>query len=104
MSTGGGPTGVMRCPTCRAAQEWSHECRRCRCDLTLLREAKAAAESLRRQCLRALNANAPRQAVELAERYVELVGDDNSKELLAVCALLAGDWRTAKTVAASLVR
>ena len=30
----------MRCPTCRAEQEWSDNCRRCRCDLQLLREVE----------------------------------------------------------------
>ena len=42
----------MRCPACRASQEWSDVCRRCKCDLTLLRESANAYWRGRRDVLR----------------------------------------------------
>ena len=39
------------CPVCRAAQAWSDSCRRCRCDLRLLRRADAACRQARQQAL-----------------------------------------------------
>lgn len=92
----------MRCPTCRATQEWSNECRRCRCDLTLLWEANQAADDLRRRCLWELNAGSPGRALAFARSYDALTANADSRELLAVCALLAGDWPTAQLTAVSL--
>ena len=50
--------GEVRCPTCGAVQEWSDACRRCRCELTLLR--RAADEAL--DCSAALLAGVARRA------------------------------------------
>ena len=54
--------GMVRCPTCRALQEWSDACRRCRSDLRLLRASAAAYERSRRACLEAVRSGDPRAA------------------------------------------
>jgi hypothetical protein len=82
----------MTCPTCRARQPWSDECRRCKCDLTLLRQFRQTAGLHRRQCLRALRAGRPAAALAQASRYAVLVGADRASPLLAVCHLLCHNW------------
>ena len=44
----------MRCPTCGARPGWADTCRRCKCDLRLLRAAERAYEQHRAECLRLL--------------------------------------------------
>lgn len=41
--------GGVRCPTCHAEQEWSDVCRRCKCDLRLLRSMAEACRRHRRR-------------------------------------------------------
>src|SRR3954452_24834975 len=89
----------VRCPTYRAVQEWSDTCRRCRCDLRLLRSAQAAYDSLRRECLAQLDACQPDLALGHALRCVELRPDAESRRLLALCALVREDWETALRLA-----
>jgi hypothetical protein len=86
---------TVRCPTCRAVQEWSDTCRRCRCDLRLLRELADAYRHSRRRCLRELRAGRPREALRSARRCRRLRDDAESRRLLAVCTLLCGDWPAA---------
>ena len=94
------PTTV-RCPTCRAVQEWSATCRRCKTDLRLLGEVEEAYRSSRRRCLAQLRAGRVREALHAARLCHELRADDASARLLAVCALLGGDWETAAVLAGS---
>jgi hypothetical protein len=95
-------SATLRCPTCRAQQEWSDECRRCKCDLRLLRAAHRAYEQNRARCLTALRDNEPRSALAFARACERLQPGDASRKLLAVCALLAGDWATALSLAEDL--
>jgi hypothetical protein len=87
--------GTVRCPTCRATQPWSNECRRCKSDLRLLRAAHEAYGHARRQCLQALRGGLPHQALQLARYCAFLRQDEESRRLVALCALCAGDWSTA---------
>ena len=90
---------LVRCPTCRAVQEWSDACRRCRSDLRLLREFASAYRRDRRACLEALRSGRPGAAWPLARRCQALRGDAESLRLLAVVALCRGDWATAAALA-----
>ena len=83
------------CPTCNARQTWSDECRRCKTDLSLLRQVWQTAETEHRQCLRELSAGRPRQALRHAHRYAAYAGHAEASRLLRVCALLCEDWPNA---------
>lgn len=84
--------GTLRCPTCHARQEWADVCRRCKCDLALLRRTAEAHRDSRRRCLLALRAGRVRQALEYAG-YAYLVSpDDDAARLVAVCHFLLGQW------------
>jgi hypothetical protein len=85
----------VHCPTCRAAQEWSDTCRRCKCDLRLLRALSASYQNSRTRCLLALRARRPAEALRWARRCWELCADAESRRLVALCALVVGDWPTA---------
>ena len=89
----------VRCPTCRAVQEWSDTCRRCRSDLRLLRSAQAAYDSHRLKCVVHLEAGHPDLALGHALRCVELRPDGESRRLLALCALVREDWEAALRLA-----
>lgn len=93
---------TMRCPTCRAAQVWSDTCRRCKCDLRLLREVADGYAELRRQCLSNLRHKRTHAALELAQRCCALRNDDETRRLLAVCELLNGNWASACSHATQL--
>jgi hypothetical protein len=83
---------AMCCPTCSAQQAWSDQCRRCKCDLSLLREWYSAGETERRQSLRQLRAGRPSQALRHARRYARIAGAQKASRLLAVCHLLCHHW------------
>lgn len=85
----------VRCPTCRALQEWSDLCRRCRCDLRLLRAACSAHQDHRRSCIRQLEVGQPDIALGHALRCHELLPGADSLRLLALCALARQEWETA---------
>jgi hypothetical protein len=91
--------GDIRCPTCGALQEGSDTCRRCRCDLTLLRRVTETAQASRRRCLLALRVGRHSQALRHARRFYLLCPDQSAARLLAVCYLLQGDWLSAVTLA-----
>ena len=91
----------MNCPTCNARQVWSDQCRRCRADLTLLRQVWRTAEIEHRRCLRELSAGRPRQALLHAQRYAAYAGRTEAARLLGVCSLLCEDWSTASRIAVS---
>lgn len=90
---------TLRCPTCGAVQEWSDTCRRCRCDLSLLRAAAEAAAVCRRRCLAALRRQCPEAALQHARRLYALDAGPSSARLLAVCLLLHDQWDSAIAVA-----
>ena len=82
----------MTCPTCNARQVWSDECRRCKTDLSLLRQIWQTAEAERRQCLRELAAGQPHLALRHAHRYAAYVGRAQASRLVRVCSLLCENW------------
>lgn len=93
---------IVRCPTCGASQAWSPECRRCRSDLRLLQEAASQYRLGSRRCLRELRSGRPRAAFEHARACLALSPDDETRKLAAVCALLAGDWPSARDLGLNL--
>jgi hypothetical protein len=92
---------TVRCPTCRASQPWSDTCRRCKSDLRLLREFAEGYKQSRRECLGHLRLGHLQKARDAASRCLELSPDVGSRRLLALVALLSGDWPTAVAVARS---
>ena len=91
--------GDVRCPTCGARQEWSDACRRCKCELILLRRVTGAVQAGRRQCLRLLRVGRVGEALRHARRLYALSPDRPAARLLAVCHLLQGNWIAAATMA-----
>jgi hypothetical protein len=83
------------CPVCRAAQVWSDTCRRCRCDLRLLRRADEARRAARRRVLLHLRGVRWADARRAALAYHALAPGADSRRLLAVCCLLGSDFREA---------
>ncbi len=90
----------MRCPTCRAEQEWSATCRRCKCDLLLLQAVADRWAESHRHCLLELHAGRAHAALRHARDCERLCPDDRSHRLVAVCSLIAGDWPAALALAA----
>jgi hypothetical protein len=86
---------TLRCPTCRAVQEWSDTCRRCKCDLRLLRSVADAYQAEYARCLVELELGRTAAGLAAARRCLQLWPRPESHQLLAVCALLHGDWPTA---------
>ncbi|MGA2255373.1 MAG: hypothetical protein ABSG53_11975, partial [Thermoguttaceae bacterium] len=80
---------------CRATQAWSDTCRRCRCDLQLLRQANQARRQARRKALLDLRDGRWADAHRAALAYHALAPGADSRRLLAVCCLLAGDFAEA---------
>jgi hypothetical protein len=91
--------GAVRCPTCGAVQEWAEACRRCRCELTFLRQVADAARASRRHTLRALCAGCVAEALRHARQLYALCPDPPAARLLAVCLMLQGNWTAAATMA-----
>jgi len=91
--------GEVRCPACGARQAWSDACRRCKCELGLLRRVTAAAAASRRRCLASLRAGRVDEALRHARRLYALSPDRPAARLLAVCHLLQGNWPVAVSLA-----
>lgn len=85
----------ISCPTCGARQALSPQCRRCRCDLSLLVDWAELVAEQRRAVLYDLRRRAYVDALRLARRVFELDNSQAQRRLLAMCALLAGDRDTA---------
>jgi hypothetical protein len=68
-----------------------------------LRAAERAYEQNRDKCLLELNDNRPRSAMAFARECERLRPGDESRSLLAVCALAAGDWPNALVLAGGTV-
>jgi len=86
----------MCCPTCNARQVRSDECRRCKCDLSLLRQYWQSSEAERRRCLHELRFGRPDRALHHARRYAKFVGATEASRLLGVCNALCDDWPNAR--------
>jgi hypothetical protein len=85
----------LRCPVCRAQQEWSDVCRRCKCDLSLLRSVAEAYSRGRRRCLSLLRAGRFSEGLDEARRAQKLHPGAEAARLVAVCAMLCGQWEEA---------
>jgi hypothetical protein len=85
-------------------QEWSDACRRCKSDLRLLRACAAAYQRNRRICLEHLRSGSPQVAIKAARRCHVLRADADSHRLLALAALLSGEWTTAVTLARQVLQ
>src|SRR5271165_5711909 len=94
---------TVRCPTCRAVQEWSDVCRRCKSDLRLLRSVAEDYLRSRRECLIAVAAGRAWEARVAAARCHELHPDAESQRLVALGALLGAHWETAAETARRLL-
>ena len=90
----------MRCPTCGARQTWAETCRRCKCDLSLLRAAAGAYEQHRRRCLENLLGAMFEKALAHAKSCHSLKPDAESFRLMALaqlgCRNWAGAWESAR--------
>ncbi len=86
---------LLVCPVCRATQAWSDSCRRCRCDLGLLRRADEARRQARQQASLHLRAGRWADAQRAARAYHALQPGCDSRRLLAVCCFLVGDFHEA---------
>ncbi|CAN5784126.1 hypothetical protein BH23PLA1_BH23PLA1_00530 [soil metagenome] len=93
---------TVRCPTCRAVQDWAESCRRCQSDLGLLVEVAGSYRHHRQRCLQLLESGHPQDAIHHARQCHRLHPDKPSRRLLAVCALLVGDWVAATSLARRL--
>lgn len=81
-----------RCPACRAVQDWSEQCRRCKCDLTLVWRAALDWQRSRSLALDALWEGRPFEALDYARRAQAIANDAESARLVAVASLAAGDF------------
>ena len=95
---------TVRCPTCRAEQEWSDTCRRCKSDLRLLRTLTSAYQQNHRACLEHLRQGHRTEALRAARRCHQIKPDTESRRLLALAALHGGDWATAADLARLIPR
>ena len=85
----------MRCPTCGARQAWADACRRCKCDLRLLRAAASTYEQHRRRCLEHLIGGTPETALSHAQICHGLAPGGESLRLIALCHLRQEHWADA---------
>jgi hypothetical protein len=86
----------LRCPTCKAWQLPSLQCRRCKCDLSLVVAVHDQQRRLHAQVLRLLASGHHAEALEVARSRWALSPDPQAARLLAVCHLLLGQFRTAE--------
>lgn len=85
----------LRCPTCGAAQQLSDECRRCKCDLSLVAALHRQRHAARRETLHALRDGRYHDATLSARRLWALAPDADAARYLVVCRLLQGDFAAA---------
>lgn len=92
---GDGREDLLRCPTCNAEQIASPQCRRCRCDLTLLVAARRRAAALHEEFLRQLGDEAYGDALQTALRRFHLLPDGRAHRLLSLAYLYVGKYQSA---------
>jgi len=85
----------FRCPTCGAQQAVSAECRRCKCDLSLVVAIHQQRVRLHHDCLRHLRDGELVKARACARKLHDLSPNVTSRRLLAVACLHLGEFRTA---------
>jgi tetratricopeptide (TPR) repeat protein len=88
----------LKCPTCGAAQTLSDECRRCKCDLSLVAAVLRQQRDARRDTVRCLRAGRHKQALQAARRLWAIAPDAEAARYLAVCHLLLGRYAAAIAV------
>lgn len=87
--------GEFRCPACGARQQLSDRCRRCRCDLSLVRKTAEAWLGERKRCFAHLAAGEAAAAASSAATCYEIAPAVEAVRLLALCRLLSGDFPAA---------
>ena len=95
MNANASPANSLCCPTCGAGQPPSVQCRRCKCDLSLVVAVRNRADALHRDCLRQLRAGEYHDALGRALGRYELSPDETSRRLLAVTYLCLGRYQAA---------
>jgi hypothetical protein len=88
----------LKCPTCGAAQTLSDECRRCKCDLSLVAAVLRQQQEARQETVRCLRAGRRKQALRAAQHLWAIAPDADSARYLAVCHLLEGRYAAALAV------
>lgn len=91
----------LRCPTCGAKQELVPECRRCKCDLTLVTLALRQCHAVEQQCAAQLGRGEIDQALGAARKRWNLAPDEVAARYLAVCYALQGRFQAALDVASA---
>ncbi len=89
---------VLQCPTCKARQVPSLECRRCKCDLTLVAAVHAQQRRLHARVLRQLADGDVPAALQAARARWALAPDAAAARLLGVCLLLLDRFPAAQDV------
>jgi len=89
----------IRCPVCRAVQAPADVCRRCRCDLGLVRATIETFRQQRGQCLQSIRKGAWPDALRHARAAHELCPSRESTRLIAVCHLFCQQWPSALAAA-----
>ncbi len=89
---------VLRCPTCKAWQIPSLECRRCKCDLSLVAAVHDQQRRLHAKVLRKLASGRHAEALWAARSRWSLSPDPEAARLLSVCFLLVDRFQTARDV------
>lgn len=86
---------MMGCPTCGARQQPTDTCRRCKCDLSLLRSVHEYRELLRGRALACLKQRRIGRATHIARACYRLSPDREIARLLAVCYVMQGQFAPA---------
>lgn len=83
---------VMRCPVCKAENTQGPTCRRCKADLSLLFQLEDQRARTLTEARRLLSAARTDEAEELAVEANWLRSDEESRRMLALTRLMAGDF------------
>jgi len=88
---------TIKCPVCRAEISQGPVCRRCKADLSLLFALEERREALMARARESLAMGWRQEGLAEAREADGLRSDEESQQLVAVAALLAGDhaeaWR-----------
>ncbi len=87
---------ALRCPTCKAWQLPSLQCRRCKCDLSLVVAMHDQQRQLHARVLRLIASGRNLEALSAARSRWALSPDPQAARLLAICCLLLGQFGTAQ--------
>lgn len=90
---------AFRCPTCRASQELTDTCRRCKSDLRLVRDTLGSYRAHHAAALSAFHTDQPAAALRHARACVKLRPNSESFKLMALLSLWWGDWPAAAAAA-----